>query len=62
MFRQFIGPQAPAWISMLATFVTVYSAIVFGCVLLYVITDRRRRHPERMSGLPLNDGQETRHV
>ena len=47
---------------MLATFVTVYSVLIFGLVVLYVSTDRRRRHPERMSALPLDDGQETRHV
>ena len=61
MFRQFIGPQAPAWIGMLATFVTVYSVLIFSLVVLYVSTDRRR-HPERMSALPLDDGQEARHV
>lgn len=62
MFRQFIGPQAPVWIGVLATFVTVYSVLIFGLVVLYVSTDRRRRHPERMSALPLDDGQEARHV
>lgn len=55
MFRQFLGPHAPEWISLLATIVTVFSAVVFSLVLLHLATDRRRRHPQRMSSLPLED-------
>ena len=62
MFRQFLGPQAPEWIGQLATIVTVFSAIVFSLVLWYVATDRRRHYRERMSALPLDDGQESHHV
>ena len=62
MFRQFLGPQAPLWIGYLATIVTVFSTAVFGLVLWYVASDRRRPYRERMSNLPLDDGQESRHV
>jgi threonine/homoserine/homoserine lactone efflux protein len=55
MFRAFLGPQAPAWIGQLATIVTVLSAVVFGLVLLYLLTDVRRAHGRRMSAMPLDD-------
>lgn len=55
MFRQFLGPQAPEWIGYLATVVTVFSTVVFALVVVYLLTDRRRRHPERMGALPLED-------
>ena len=56
MFREFLGPHAPAWISMLATWVTVFSAGVGLLVAWYVLTDRRRAYQARMSALPLDDG------
>lgn len=62
MFRQFLGPQAPEWIGQLATIVTVFSTVVFVLVLWYLATDRRREYTQRMSNLPLEDGQESRHV
>ena len=62
MFRQFLGPQAPEWISLLATIVTVFSTVVFGLVLWYLATDRRTQYTRRMSNLPLDDGQESHHV
>lgn len=55
MFRQFLGPHAPAWIGALATIVTVFSIVVFAMVVVYLATDRRRRHPEHMGNLPLED-------
>lgn len=55
MFRQFLGPHAPAWIGDLATVVTVFSVAVFGLVLIYLATDRRQDHPQRMGRLPLED-------
>ncbi len=58
MFRQFLGPQAPLWIGQLATIVTVFSVVIFSLVLWYLGTDCRRRHPEHMSRLPLDDGEE----
>lgn len=62
MFRQFLGPYAPEWISQLATIVTVFSTVVFSLVLWYLATDRRREYSQRMSKLPLEDGQESPHV
>lgn len=62
MFRQFLGPQAPEWIGQLATIVTVFSTVVFSLVLWYLATDRRREYTQRMSNLPLEDGQESRDV
>ena len=62
MFRQFLGPQAPEWIGQLATIVTVFSTVVFSLVLWYLATDRRREYSQRMSNLPLEDGQESRDV
>ena len=62
MFRQFLGPQAPEWIGQLATIVTVFSTVVFSLVLWYLATDRRREYTQRMSNLPLEDGQGSRDV
>ncbi len=62
MFRQFIGPHAPQWIGQLATIVTVFSAVVFALVVWYLATDRRTGYRQRMSNLPLDDGQESSHV
>ena len=61
MFRQFLGPQAPWWIGQLAMLVTVFSVTVFIAVLWYLASDRRRHHPQRMAGLPLDDGMEVPH-
>ncbi len=60
MFRDLIGPHAPAWIAPLATAVTVFSVAVFGLALLYVLFDNRRAHRDRMSALPLDE--ESTHV
>lgn len=61
MFRDLIGPHAPAWISDLSTYVTVFSVAVGVLVTWYVYSDRRSAYRERMAALPLDDGiaQET---
>ncbi len=56
MFRDLIGPHAPAWISSLSTSVTVFSVAVGVLVTWYVYSDRRLAHRERMAALPLDDG------
>lgn len=56
MFRDLIGPSAPAWISSVTTSVTVFSVVVGVLVTWYVFSDRRTSHRERMATLPLEDG------